>query len=157
MLSRADRNLRIDSLDDPALRGMKIGVHIIGEDYTNTPPAHALGARGIHVVGYSTFYNEEHRPEDIFNAVAKGDVDVAIVWGPLSGYFAQRSPVKLSIVPLRDSLDSATGFPMAYDIGIGVRRSDRALRERLDSALVRSRADIERILRDYGVPVIARQ
>jgi quinoprotein dehydrogenase-associated probable ABC transporter substrate-binding protein len=156
VVSRADRNLRIASFDDPALKQLKIGVHVIGEDYTNTPPAHALGARGIIVEGYSTFYNDEHRPEDIFEAIAAGEIDLAIVWGPLTGYFAKRSPVPLSIVPLRDSIDATTGFPMAFDIGIGVRRSDRALRERLDSALVRRRADIDRILRDYGVPVVAR-
>ena len=157
VVSRADRNLRISSLDDPALRGLKIGVHVIGEDYTNTPPAHALGARGIRVHGYSTFYNDEHRPEDIFDAVVRGDIDVAVVWGPLTGYYAKRASTPLSVVPLRDSIDASTGFPLAYDIGVGVRRSDRVLRERLDSALVHRRAEIEQLLRDSGVPVVARQ
>jgi quinoprotein dehydrogenase-associated probable ABC transporter substrate-binding protein len=154
VVTRADRNLRIASLDDPKLRGLKIGVNIIGEDYTNTPPAHALGARGIPVVGYSTFYNDENRPEDIINAVARGDIDVAIAWGPLAGYFAPRAPAPLTVVALPDTADSATGFPLAYDMAIGVRRSDRELRARLDSALVRNRVDIQRLLREYNVPLL---
>jgi mxaJ protein len=155
-VTRADRKLRIASLDDPALRTLRIGVNLIGEDYTNPPPAHALGARGITVhKGYSTFYNAEQRPEDVINAVVKGEVDVAIVWGPLAGYFAGRQPVPLDLVAIPDSVDR-TGFPFAFDIALGVRRSDRELRAQLDSALVHRRADIDRILREYGVPVIAR-
>ncbi|HEU4564690.1 MAG TPA: substrate-binding domain-containing protein [Gemmatimonadaceae bacterium] len=153
-VTRADRNLHITSLDDPALKKLKIGVNMIGEDYTNTPPAHALGARGVQVYrGYSTFYNAEQRPQDIIDAVAKGDIDVAIVWGPLAGYYAKREPVALSLVPLPDSVDR-TGFPFAYDIALGVRRSDKELKARVEAALDRRSADIARILREYDVPTL---
>ena len=156
LVSRTDRKLRVASLDDPRLRKLKIAVNMIGEDYTNTPPAHALGARGIPVVGFSTFYNAEHRPEDIVNAVAKGNVDVAIVWGPLAGYFAKRAPVPLTLVPLPDSVDR-TGYPFAYDIAVGVRRSDKGLRARIEDVLDRKRAEIAKILEDYNVPLLARR
>src|SRR5205085_972692 len=45
----------ITSFDDPALRKLKIGVHLIGDDGFNVPPAHALAPRGIgdNVRGYS--------------------------------------------------------------------------------------------------------
>lgn len=153
-VSRQDRNLQVRSLDDPALRRLKIGVHLIGEDYTNTPPAHALGARGVvGLVGFSTFYSATTRPGDIIDAVAQGDIDLAIVWGPIPGYFAKRQPVPLTLVPLPDSVDQ-TGLPFAYDIALGVRRSDRALGAQLDSLLERKHADIMQILREYGVPII---
>ena len=153
-VTRKDRNLRIASLDDPALKKLKIGVNIIGEDYTNTPPAHALGARGIIARGYDTFYNAEHRPEDIVNAVAKGDIDVAIVWGPLAGYFAKRAATPLTLVPLPDSVDR-TGFPFAFDIAMGMRRSDKAFKAQIDQILERTRPEIDRILEEYNVPRIA--
>src|SRR5437868_5512707 len=60
-VSRADRNLKIMFFDDPRLRQLKVGIATIGYDYTNSPAAIALGARGITGrVGFSTFYNEQN-------------------------------------------------------------------------------------------------
>jgi mxaJ protein len=152
-VTRRDRHLTISSLDDSALKSLKVGVTLIGDNYTNTPPAQALGARGINksVVGFTSFYNADHRPGDIIDAVAKGQIDVALVWGPLAGYFAKHSTVPLDLTVLPDT-DRATGFPFAYDLTLGVRRADRGLRDTLNSLIDRHRADIDAILRDYGVP-----
>lgn len=158
IVSRADRKPPITSIDDPALRSMKVGVNLIGYDYTNTPPAHALGARGVQVVGFSTFYGPGagSEPQDIIEAVANKKIDVAVVWGPLAGYFAKRSTVPLTLVALPDSdIAAATGFPFAYDIAIGTRRADKSLRAQIDSVLVRRREEITQILRDYGVPTLS--
>ena len=58
------KGLAIKSLDDPALKKLKIGVHLLGDDYTNPPPVHELSKRGIvdNVVGFSTFYSAENPP-----------------------------------------------------------------------------------------------
>src|SRR5947209_8590624 len=92
---RRPRHLR--GCDDPALRRVRVGVQVIGDDYTNTPPAHALSRRGIvgNVVGYTVYgdYAQPDPPARIIDAVAKGDIDVAIAWGPLAGYFAPRQAV----------------------------------------------------------------
>ena len=154
IVTRADRNLNIKSLDDPRLKKLKIGVNVIGEDYSNPPPAHALGARGVQVAkGYDTFYTLEKRPRDIIDAVAKGEIDVAIVWGPLAGYFAKKSPVPLTLSPLPDT--DRSGFPFAFDVAFGVRRQDKELKAQLEEVLERKRPEIERILRDYNVPMLA--
>jgi mxaJ protein len=154
-VTRRDRHLKIASLDDTALKSLKVGVTEFGDDYTNTPPAQALGARGINqsVVGFTSFYNAEHRPSEIIEAVAKGQIDAALVWGPLAGYFAKHSTVPLDLTVLPDT-DRATGFPFAYDLILGVRRADRGLRDTLNTLLDRHRADIDTILRDYGVPLL---
>ena len=93
-VTRADRHLNIASFDDPRLRQLRIGVQMIGNDAQNTPPTHALARRGIvdNVRGYLIYgdYRTANPPAAIIDAVAKGDVDVAVVWGPLAGYFAQR-------------------------------------------------------------------
>jgi mxaJ protein len=152
---RRDRHLKISSLDDSALKSLKVGVTLIGDNYTNTPPAQALGARGINqsVVGFTSFYNADHRPGEIIDAVAKGQIDVALAWGPLAGYFAKHATVPLDLTVLPDT-DRATGFPFAYDLTLGVRRADRGLRDTLNTLIDRHRADIDAILRDYGVPVL---
>src|SRR5947208_8450177 len=86
-VTRKDRALTIRSLDDPALRALRIGVQMVGDDYANTPPAHALGRRGLakNVVGYTVYgdYSRDDVQAEIIHAVAAGEVDVAIVWGPI--------------------------------------------------------------------------
>jgi len=154
LVYRTDRNLGIKSLDDSALRKLTIGVNLIGEDYTHTPPAHALTARGMvgNVVGFTGFYDADHHPGEIIDSLAKGKIDVAIIWGPLAGYFSHRSGIPMTLVPLpdRDSPD----LPFAYDFAIGTRRSDRELREKLDQILTQRKAEIERILADYHIPTL---
>jgi quinoprotein dehydrogenase-associated probable ABC transporter substrate-binding protein len=149
-----ERHLGLKSLDDPALKRLRVGVNLIGEDYEHTPPVHALLARGVstNVTGYSTFYDEEHRPGEIIAALERGDIDVAIAWGPAAGYFAKRSKIPLTLVPLPD--DKASGLPFEFDVALGVRRSDRDLQARLNEILERRRPDIERILKEYDVPTV---
>src|SRR5918911_1822782 len=155
LVYRKDRNIHVASLDDPALKKLKIGVNMIGEDYTNTPPAHALAPRGLvsNVVGFSTYYDTENHPGDIINALAQGKIDVAIVWGPLAGYFAKRSGVPMALVPLPDA--DSPELPFAYDVAIGTRRADKELKAKLDEILVRKKPEIDRILQEYDVPTVS--
>ena len=70
-------------------------MQLVGDDGANTPPAHALARRGIvdNVRGYTVYgdYSQPNPPARIVEAVAAATVDVAVVWGPLAGYFAARS------------------------------------------------------------------
>jgi mxaJ protein len=151
---RKDRNLNIHSLDDPALHKLKIGVQMIGNDETNTPPAHALAHRGIvdNVIGYTLYgdYREPNPPARIIDAVAKGDIDVAVVWGPLGGYFAKQQSVPLEVVPVSPASDP--NLPFTFAIAMGVRKQDKQLRGELNAVLERRRDDINRILDQYNVP-----
>ena len=147
----------VRSFDDPRLQKLRIGVQMVGNDYTNTPPAHALMRRGLisNVVGFTLYgdYSKPNPPARIVEAVADGSVDVALVWGPLAGYFARKSGVPLALIPASAPAD-LPDFPFAYDIAVGVRRGDTALRDRIDAALARHRGEIARILDDYGIPVV---
>jgi mxaJ protein len=157
---RKDRNLRIRSLDDTLLRKLKIGVQLVGDDYANTPPVHALSRRGIvgNLVGFSVFgdYSQPNPPARVIDAVVAGDVDLAIAWGPLAGYFAKKSPVPLEIVPVSPAVDPP-GLHYAFDISMAVRKEDIAFKNRLDRIFRDRRADVDRILRDYGVPQVSPQ
>jgi mxaJ protein len=155
IVTRKDKNLGITSLDDPRLKTLRVGVNLLDGDYTNTPPAHALGAHGVHgpnVVGFSGFYDEEHQPGEIIDSLAKGHIDVALVWGPLAGYFAMKSGVPMTLTALPDS--DSPDLPFAYGVAIGTRRSDRELRTLIDEILVRKKPEIDKILMEYNVPTV---
>lgn len=145
----------IASFNDPRLRDLHIGVQLIGDDGANSPPVQALGSRGIvgHLVGFPVYgdYSAPNPPARIIEAVANGDIDMAVVWGPLAGYFGARQKVPLRITPVAPRIDGPL-LPMIYDISMGVRHDDDALRSEVDAALAKHRAEIDAILAAYDVP-----
>ena len=158
-VSRRDRRLNVRSFDDARLRRLRIGIQIVGSDYANPPAAQALAARHLagNVRGY-TVYGDYSRPEPqrtVVDAVTNDEVDVAIVWGPLAGYFAPREPTPLAIVPVTPNATDAM-LPFAFDISMAVRRDEVALHDALDGVIERRGADIRRILRAFNVPLLER-
>jgi quinoprotein dehydrogenase-associated probable ABC transporter substrate-binding protein len=155
---RKDRRLSVQSFDDPILRNVLIGVQLIGDDFANSPPAHALTTRHIvdNVKGYTVYgdYSKANPPGEIIEAVANGKVDVAVAWGPLAGYFAKRKNVALEVVPVSPQIDLPY-LPFVFDISMGVRRGESAFKEQLDEILNRNSSEIEHILDQYGVPRIS--
>ena len=158
-VSRRDRALAIESLDDPRLTTMRVGVQMVGDDFSNSPPAHALASRGMtrNIVGYSVIddYSRPNPPANIVHAVARGEVDAAVVWGPLAGYFASREPVPLDLAPVTPEIDPPF-LPFVFDISMAVRRGDEPRLRMLEDFIIRRRGDIDRLLADYGVPRVDR-
>lgn len=153
-VTRADRRLDISSFDDPRLKRLKIGVQMIGGDGMNTPPAHALASRGL-VNNLKPFlldadYALPNPPAAVVDAVDRGDIDIAVAWGPMAGYFASRArhPLRLSPAPPSDQ----SAWPMAFAISMGVRLGDRRLLQAVNRALAQARPDIDKVLADYHVP-----
>jgi mxaJ protein len=157
-VTRHSRELDIRSFDDPRLKTLRIGVPMVGDDGANAPPAHALARRGIigNAVGYSVFgdYRQESPPSRLIAAVAHGDVDVAVAWGPLAGFFAARQTAPLRVTPVEPHVD-ASRLPFVFDVSMATRRGDRARQAVLDAFIKRRRAEIDRILTDYHVPRVA--
>ena len=149
------RGTRIESFDDPQLTRLRVGVQIIGDDFANSPPAEALAKRGIvrNVKGYTVLgnYKEPNPPSRIVRAVADGEIDVAIAWGPLAAYFARASRVPLRVSPVSPEID-VPYLPFVFDIAMGVRRGETAFRDSVDHAIMRRQKDIDRILAAYAVP-----
>jgi len=152
-VSREEQKINLTSFDDPVLRSARIGVHLIGDDGFNTPPAHALAERGIitNLVGYTLYgdYAEPNPPARIVEAVAKGELDVAVIWGPFAGYFAKQESVPLKVNPVAGGTNDP---PLAFEIAIAVRNGKKELRDRLNEALKRRAPEIEKILSEYGIP-----
>jgi mxaJ protein len=153
--TRREDGLDIASLDDPQLARLKVGVQIVGDDGANTPPVHALNRRGIvdNLRGYS-LYGDYGRPDPaaaIMDALKRGEIDIAVVWGPLAGYYARRHPNLIAMHPVSPSLDPP-GLPMTFAIAMGVRKGDDALYRDVEAALTSQRHRIESILDRFGVP-----
>lgn len=148
---------QLQGLDDPQLRQLRIGLQAVGAEGANTPPAMALARRGIveRITGYPVWAEEaDETPQArMLDAVARGEVDVAVVWGPIAGYFARPLAAQLSLSPLlSDPQQPALAF--SYGMALSVRRADTALRDELQQVLDRRQPDIEAILRAYGVPLL---
>ena len=153
-VSRTDRKLQLTSLEDARLKDWRIGIHVVGEDYA--PPAFALARRGItsNVVPFSLFgkYGEENPAAKIIHAVEAGEIDVAIVWGPLAGYFAKQAKVPLDVVPVSPA--AFLQVPFTYDISLGVRKGNEVLKAELEQLLNAESANVQQILAQYGLPQV---
>jgi quinoprotein dehydrogenase-associated probable ABC transporter substrate-binding protein len=152
---RKDSGLRLTSLSDTAFKHLKIGVNLLDSDAENTPPAMALSSHGVvgNLVGFQAFFGETtNHPEDIINAVADKQVDVAIVWGPTAGYFVSRAKVPLELHLVE--ADSVSGLPFAFSLGMATRRADRELRDSLQKFIDAHGSEIQQILKDYNVPLL---
>jgi mxaJ protein len=144
----------VSSLDDPALHRLTIGIQLIGDDADNPPPAHALSRRGIveNVKGFMVYgdYASASPEQPIVEAVARRRLDIAIVWGPLAGYYARRARPVLEIRPVAPSQDGS--LAMSFEIALGVRPDADQLLEQLNRALERRAGAIQRVLDRFGVP-----
>jgi len=139
---------KITSLDDPVLKQLKIGV------YVNSPPAEALAEKGIvkNMVGYNPLDYQQDRPGKIIEDLIAGEIDVAVVWGPVAGYYAKKlNASHLDIVPIQDE---DPGNPFSFEFSMGVREGNKALKAQLEEALGKRQAEIRKVLEDYGVPLL---
>lgn len=156
-VSRTKDALGLDRLSDPRLGRLQVGVQLVGDDGTNTPPAHALGEEGYvdNVRGYPLYgdYRTAAPPSRIVDAVADGEVDVAAVWGPLAGWFAARSSVPLTVTPIVD-VRRFQPLVFQFDIAMGVKHGNHALRKALDGVIAENGPAIAAILADYHVPTV---
>lgn len=148
---------RFASFDDGWLKDARIGLQLVGKEGATTPPAMALGRRSIDrsLEFFSMWAEDENAtPQgEIVTAVATGRIDVAFIWGPFGGYFAKPYADALRVDPIAGDPKSPEQ-PFAYPMSIGVRKSDVALRDRLEGALGRNAGEIQRILKSFGVPLV---
>ncbi len=152
LLTRTDRALEVTSLEDKRFANWRVGVHMAGDGYT--PPAIAFQGKGIDLVGYSLYgaYGEENPPAKLVAAVANGEIDVGIAWGPLAGYFSSRMRTPLTISAVTPQ--QINGTPFTYDISAAAAKGNDALRSRLDAALARNCSAIGSLLEQYHIPVL---
>jgi mxaJ protein len=136
-------------LDAARLATMRIGI------YDRSPASDWLSKHGLveRGVPYQIMNADpdQYPGEIIEKDLAAGKIDVAIVWGPIAGYFAQRikSPA-LAVVPMK----SEPGVKFDYQMAMGVRYGEREWKQQIESLIDSKQAEIQAILKDYGVPLV---
>jgi mxaJ protein len=112
---------------------------------------HGLVDRGVPYKMMNADPNQ-YPGEIIENELAADKIDVAIVWGPIAGYFAKRVKTPpLIVVPMQ----SEPGVRFDYAMAMGVRYGEREWKQQIEALLVSRRAEIQAILDEYGVPLLA--
>jgi quinoprotein dehydrogenase-associated probable ABC transporter substrate-binding protein len=153
LIARKDTGLEgLESLDDPRLRGKKIGI------IAGTPPATNLAVNGLlpSIRSYPLVIDTrfDSSTDKMFKDLQAGEIDVAILWGPIGGYFAKNSKANLDVIPL---VHEKSGPRMAYRIGMGVRHSDQNWKRELNRFISENQSAINRLVASYGVPLLDEQ
>jgi quinoprotein dehydrogenase-associated probable ABC transporter substrate-binding protein len=152
LIYRQKDALAIESLDDPALKTLELGA------IANTPPVTLLAQKGLlgKLHGYALMADTryDHPAQDLVHDVAAGEIDVGILWGPIAGYFAKQESEPLVVVPLRSG-DSP--IRMDFRITMGVRPNEPEWKRDINNLIRAKQAEINKILLDYGVPLLDEQ
>jgi hypothetical protein len=81
----------------------------------------------------------------------KGEIDAAILWGPMAGYYAKEADPPLHVTPL---VKETSGPKLAFRIGMGVRGADQNWKRQLNRLIQENQSEINKILLGYGVPLL---
>lgn len=152
LVSRRGEFAGVTALDDPKLKGKAIGL------IAGTPPADRLGALGL--VGnahpyapYAFAADRKYQTvaAEVIADLADKKIDAAVLWGPAAGWLAKQSGTDMDVVPLLKEPDRP---PLTFRVSMGVRSDEQDWKRTLNTALRKRKADIEKVLRQFDVPLL---
>ena len=139
----------VTTLADERLKGKKLGV------MAGTPPATHMARNGLigKAKGYHLMVDRRvsSPAEEMIDDLKSGEIDAAVLWGPIVGSLAITSDPPLKVVPL---LNEAGAPRMFYRITMGVRPGDLVWKRKLNSMIRRNQKEIDAILSEYGLPLL---
>jgi quinoprotein dehydrogenase-associated probable ABC transporter substrate-binding protein len=139
----------VTTLEDERLKSKHIGV------VAGTPPATNMAAAGLmrNAKPYPLMIDTrvDSSAQDMIKDLTKGDIDAAVLWGPMAGFYAKNADPPLHVTPL---VKETTGPRMVYRIGMGVRGADQNWKRQLNRLIQENQPAINKILLDYGVPLL---
>jgi quinoprotein dehydrogenase-associated probable ABC transporter substrate-binding protein len=150
LISKQDSGLEdVTTLEDTRLKGRRIGI------VAGTPPATNMAVNGLMTSAkpYPLMIDTrvDSSAEAMINDLNKGEIDAAILWGPMAGFYAKKDNPPLHVTPL---VNEKTGPQLVYRIGMGVRRADQNWKRLLNRLIQENQPEINKILFDYGVPLL---
>ena len=148
---RDGENYVVETLDDPVLRNLRLASETAG-----IPPYQSLVNRNLSqkaLVIDGRNLNQGVFTSPILEAVAAKEVDVAIMWGPLAGYYNQKLAKPLKIVPVLPEFE-LPATSMIYAVTMIVRPGDDALRDRLNFVIANNWDRVHELLKEYNFPLI---
>jgi quinoprotein dehydrogenase-associated probable ABC transporter substrate-binding protein len=139
----------VENLADDRLKSKKIGI------LARTPPVSIMAMNGL-MANARSFEatgdrNAAGAVADVIAAIASGEIDAGILWGPLGGYYAQNAKVPLALVPL---VKEKAGPATIYPITMGVRPNEPEWKHKLNKLIAENQADICAMLSEYNVPLL---
>lgn len=152
LIYRKDAGLSLHSLDDEALKTLKLGA------IAGTPPVTILAQKALlkNLQPYQLLVDTrfQHPGQDMVHDVAEGVIDVGILWGPMAGYYARQESVPLEVVALKTE---NAAIRLDYRITMGVRYNEPEWKRDINNLIRKNQAEINRILLGYGVPLLDEQ
>lgn len=145
---RKESNYNIKDWDSPDLHKATIGV------VDHSPATIPMNEKGLiaNARPYRIQRDLNYPPSFMIDDLVKGDIDVAIAWGPIAGYFAKQSKVPLVVVPIPEYDNVNVKGKEYWNISMGVRKKDKERAAMINAAIERNKDKIEKILNEYGVP-----
>ncbi len=154
LVYRSDKGIEIKDLDDPKLKDLTIGV------FQTSGIRAALAKRGVidnvklQLQTHDGDLVPENQPWYVVQRMLNGEFDVAAVFGPFAGWVKTMKGEPITILPV-NLMDDRT--PLEFELALGVRQTDAFLKYLLEFALEDHEEEVEKILRDFGVPARAVQ
>ncbi|MEO8316954.1 MAG: substrate-binding domain-containing protein [Bradyrhizobium sp.] len=139
----------VATLDDGRLKGKHIGI------VAGTPPATNMAANGLmmNAKPYPLMIDTrfDSSAEAMIGDLLSGQIDAAVLWGPMAGFYAKRANPPLHVTPL---VKETTGPRLVFRIGMGVRQADQNWKRLLNRLTQENQPAINKILLDFGVPLL---
>jgi quinoprotein dehydrogenase-associated probable ABC transporter substrate-binding protein len=139
----------VATLGDERLKGKRIGI------VAGTPPATNMAVNGLMTSAKPYPLMIDTRIDSsvaaMINDLKAGEIDAAVLWGPMAGYYAKQADPPLHVTPL---VKETSGPQLAYRIGMGVRAADQNWKRQLNRLIQENQPAINRILLDFGVPLL---
>lgn len=137
------------ALDGSIKNTLRIGI------FAGTPAATWLSRYGLmkQAVAFPAMSGDpaEYPGQLVERELTNDNIDVAILWGPIAGYFTERlQDADLALVPLA----SEPGIQFDFPIAMGVRYGDKERKQALEELIDRNAAKIEAVLQEYNVPLL---
>ncbi|KQQ27087.1 methanol oxidase [Methylobacterium sp. Leaf123] len=156
LVARKGELADLKRLDDPRLKDKQIGI------IAGTPPSNRLSELklvGERIHAYAPYaFGAERKHQtvaaEVIADLAEKKIDVAILWGPAAGWLAKQSGAPMDVVPL---LHEPGRPPLTFRVAMGVRHNENDWKRSLNAVLRKRKADIEAVLRDYEVPLLAEE
>jgi quinoprotein dehydrogenase-associated probable ABC transporter substrate-binding protein len=152
MVYRADSGIEATSIGDAAISNKRFGV------IAGTPPATLLAMNGLlaQLRPYHRTIDSRHfsPPRDAIEDVVKGEIDIALVWGPIAGYYSKRFEHELRVVPM---LAESPAVRLDFRVSMAVRHSETKWKRQINRILRDIQPKIDELLAGYDVPLLDEQ
>lgn len=143
----------VETIEDPKLQGKRVGVVM------STPPASNMARAGLMKTAKVYELMVDTRDHDspaelMIKDLQSGEIDAALVWGPMGGFYAKQMKADVAVVPL---VNDKAGSRMSYRITMGVRPTDQEWKRQLNAVIKENQGEINKLLLSYGIPLIDEQ